>query len=454
MAVNQGLGIKQQSQSPGNSKYLPAILRLLTLSQSDLNLASDLSLAFEVYPFQLGDQLTNYRPPDGSEHQQSDCDFYLVCQGRVRLLCLDAERQREVSASVLEEGEAFGADYLFCNTSLPYQAIAASPGQVAQISVAKLQPWLEQLPNLQDHLIQQTQQRECLIFCKTSTSLRSLPSAELQPFIPYLVKAQIAAGESLAQVTPSNSGRFWLRSGQIQSGQRESQPPAIGESWGYPDLTTTDWTAQTDLLVYRLPIEHWDNAQELGLGLAPENGAANATTYDIDPGPVTSTVAARDSPPAHPAGNRRPQSRMTLPQSKARPRQSDNPVAFPKPAGRLRQLFRRGHPFIQQQSAADCGAACLAMVGRYWGKRFSLNSLRNLAGVGRAGASLKGLASAAESLGFQARPVRASLSRLRDQTNPWIAHWQGDHYVVVYRVKGDRVLVSDPAVGRRSPAFV
>ena len=97
------------------------------------------------------------------------------------------------------------------------------------------------------------------------------------------------------------------------------------------------------------------------------------------------------------------------------------------------------------------------MIGRYWGKPLGLNYLRNLAGVGRSGASLKNLAAAAESLGFQARPVRASLSRIAEQKNPWIAHWQGDHYVVVYKVKGDaklsesgtRIMVADPAVGKR-----
>ncbi|HEY9642191.1 MAG TPA: peptidase domain-containing ABC transporter, partial [Coleofasciculaceae cyanobacterium] len=98
----------------------------------------------------------------------------------------------------------------------------------------------------------------------------------------------------------------------------------------------------------------------------------------------------------------------------------------------------------------DCGATCLAMIAQYWGKRLNLNMLRHLSGVGRSGASLKGLANAAERLGFQARPVRSSFDRLVEQTTPWIAHWQGDHYVVVYRVKRNQVTLSDPALGRRS----
>jgi HlyB family type I secretion system ABC transporter len=125
-------------------------------------------------------------------------------------------------------------------------------------------------------------------------------------------------------------------------------------------------------------------------------------------------------------------------------------IPFPKPKSlhRLGQKIWRRYPLIEQQSSSDCGAACLAMVGLYWGERFSLNTLRNLAGIGRSGASLKNLATAAEQIGFHARPVRASLGRLSDQSQPWIAHWQGDHYVVIYEVKGDRVLVADPARGK------
>ncbi len=127
-----------------------------------------------------------------------------------------------------------------------------------------------------------------------------------------------------------------------------------------------------------------------------------------------------------------------------------NPVKFPKPNGRTRRLFQRvihRYPFIQQQSAVDCGVACLAMIGLYWGKRFGINQLRHLANVDRRGASLKGLVMAAEQVGFAARPVKASLDQLSQQPLPAIAHWQGRHYVVVYEVTRQHVLVGDPELG-------
>ena len=90
------------------------------------------------------------------------------------------------------------------------------------------------------------------------------------------------------------------------------------------------------------------------------------------------------------------------------------------------------------------------MIGRYWGKKFSVSRLRDIANVDRNGSSLKGLAAAAESIGFTTRPVKASLDRLAKQDLPAIAHWQGKHYIVVYQITKDRVIVGDPAIGQRS----
>jgi HlyB family type I secretion system ABC transporter len=128
-----------------------------------------------------------------------------------------------------------------------------------------------------------------------------------------------------------------------------------------------------------------------------------------------------------------------------------NKAYFPYPSlkiGHFWQKITRRYPFYAQQSASDCGAACLVMIGRYWGKKFNISRLRDLANVDRNGASLKGIANAAESLGFTTRPVKASLNRLAKQNLPAIAHWEGKHYIVVYQVTKDKVIVGDPAIGQ------
>jgi HlyB family type I secretion system ABC transporter len=126
---------------------------------------------------------------------------------------------------------------------------------------------------------------------------------------------------------------------------------------------------------------------------------------------------------------------------------------FPNPvqtAGHLLQRVTRRYPYFAQQSASDCGAACLVMVSSYWGKKFSVNRLRDLAKVDRNGSSLKGLSAAAESVGFTSRPVKISLDLLAKQPLPAIVHWEGKHYIVVYAVTATEVIVADPAIGQRT----
>jgi HlyB family type I secretion system ABC transporter len=118
--------------------------------------------------------------------------------------------------------------------------------------------------------------------------------------------------------------------------------------------------------------------------------------------------------------------------------------------GHLLQRVTRRYSFFAQQSASDCGAACVVMVSHYWGKRFSINHLRNIANVDRNGSSLRGLTAAAESLGFNTRPVKASLEQLAKQKLPAIVHWEGKHYIVVYEITKKHVIVADPAIGQRS----
>ncbi len=129
--------------------------------------------------------------------------------------------------------------------------------------------------------------------------------------------------------------------------------------------------------------------------------------------------------------------------------QGSNIIEFPSSKRRGRSPLLGRRPYIEQQSVSDCGPTCLAMIAQYWGQRYTLPQLRELCHVGRSGAQLQHLAKAAEAIGFQARPVRASWNYLSKLRSPWIAHWDGEHYVVVYPSSGSKVLVADPAAGQK-----
>ncbi len=104
---------------------------------------------------------------------------------------------------------------------------------------------------------------------------------------------------------------------------------------------------------------------------------------------------------------------------------------------------------VEQAEEMDCGAACLAMLCRHYGIPMTLGKLRELANVTTQGATLDSLARAGESLGFTTRGVQCTYEALQGFELPFIVHWEGYHYVVVYGVSKRQVWVADPAVGFR-----
>ena len=106
-------------------------------------------------------------------------------------------------------------------------------------------------------------------------------------------------------------------------------------------------------------------------------------------------------------------------------------------------------PYIKQHDETDCGAACLGMICQYYGRSIGLNRLRDMANVSREGTSLSALAEAAENLGFLTRGVRIGYSEIGERDLPLIAHWEGYHFVVLYRINSKYAWIADPALGRR-----
>jgi len=443
-------GLNSSFSPSASSENLSAIAQMLTAKQVDAAVISQIIQALETRYFQLGEEILATSLEDD---QDVISDFYFVCQGQVRLLCQGNHHPRAVTAMLLNMDDGFGADHLFSSTPLSYRAIAAGTVQIARLAANQLAPWLEKFPLLRSHLQQAALQRERMIFFKTATSLESCSSRQLEQLIPLLTEQYITAGESLTEVTSGDTGHFWLRQGTILSAAdaahaaNSDHPSAI--SWGYPETTPPDWIAQTDLRVYVLPGDQWQAAHAIipNLNTSANTSALNAgaeVSQAVPKLPVKLGIAR--SPHLHQYLHKQ---KVPSNVETAAPSVREA-IAFPKPLNRRLSNFLQRYPWIEQQSSSDCGAACLAMLCAYWGNSIPIHVLREQANVGRSGTSLKGLANAAENVGFHARPVRANLVRMAEQTDPWIAHWEGMHYVVVYQIKGDRVILADPALGRRT----
>lgn len=112
------------------------------------------------------------------------------------------------------------------------------------------------------------------------------------------------------------------------------------------------------------------------------------------------------------------------------------------------KLIRR-FALVEQAEEMDCGAACLAMLCRHYGIAITLGKLRELANVTTQGATLESLARVGETLGFSTRGMQCTYDSLLGFELPFIVHWEGYHYVVVYGISPDQVWVADPALGFR-----
>lgn len=107
---------------------------------------------------------------------------------------------------------------------------------------------------------------------------------------------------------------------------------------------------------------------------------------------------------------------------------------------------------ILQHNESDCGAACLGTIAKHYGQSLTLNRLREIVGTGQQGTTLLGLQRGADTLGFNARSVRAApqvLERLNEAPLPAIIHWKGLHWVVLYGQHKQQYVIADPAVGIR-----
>jgi ATP-binding cassette subfamily B protein len=91
------------------------------------------------------------------------------------------------------------------------------------------------------------------------------------------------------------------------------------------------------------------------------------------------------------------------------------------------------------------------MIAKYYGKSYTLQTLRQRSFITREGVSMLGISDAAETIGFHTNGVRITFKQLtEDVPLPCILHWNQNHFVVCYKVKKKgrndyAISISDPA---------
>lgn len=106
------------------------------------------------------------------------------------------------------------------------------------------------------------------------------------------------------------------------------------------------------------------------------------------------------------------------------------------------------YPHYLQRESKDCAPTCLRMVAKFYGKSVPLSYLREVSYTQRTGTTMLGLSQGAETIGIDTLCVNLTWEQFSAGLPlPCIIHWDNDHFVVVYEIKGDKIIVGDPAYG-------
>jgi ATP-binding cassette subfamily B protein len=364
------------------------------------------------------------------ENAGMPANLYLLLAGRVRL----ADEKGTLMLS-LSAGTTIGESALFLQESFQSYVVRASQGvQIGCLSSDCIEQLVVQYPGIRACLYQRALRRDLLLRFSQHKTFQGLSRSQLWDLLNQIPGETLTVGSQIT--TTLSSPELWLiRQGELAG--IADQRLAAGDLYR-PSQKKEAWQVMQLTELYRLAVADFEQA-------FARQGETVSPSAQVPFRPQSLALAGSSS-----AIGSSHFAEPVLVQSQQRERSPK--VYFPSPTiklGHWWQQLTRHYPFIKQQSRSDCGVACLAMIGRYWGKHFSIPQLRPLANVDRDGASLLGLVNAAESIGFSTRPVKGTLGALAKQPLPAIAHWEGNHYIVVYAVTQRSIMTSDPALGRR-----
>lgn len=112
------------------------------------------------------------------------------------------------------------------------------------------------------------------------------------------------------------------------------------------------------------------------------------------------------------------------------------------------------HLIVLQEGTKDCGAACLQSIIHYYGGNVTLECLIELTKTTKEGTTFYNLKEASEEIGLATRSYRVSdIEKIKEINIPFICQITKNnytHFVVVYKIKDNKLLIMDPSIGKQS----
>jgi ATP-binding cassette subfamily B protein len=400
--------------------------------------------AFEPVSYRFGEVIVE----EGAEAD----GFYVIVSGSARVLRRD-DRGEERTLGSLGPGDSFGEIALLEDGDRT--ATVRASGQIEGLKLEKgLFRALAQVnPEIRGHFERHVERVRLRDFFRLSSQFAELDPDTLDALIDSLERITVEKGEIVVRQGDPSDSMFFVEEGrlravwQTEEGTRGDvayirRGDFFGERsllLGLPRAVSVEAVTAATLLVLRA--SDFRRLVESDAGFrAVVKGEVERYEFKFlarVPLDFAEELVPAEAAVAEPVGLD----------------QVDTPAAAEQAVeewaaaeeGRAETIKR--FPHVWQVDEMDCGAACLAMAVRHFGRPVSLAHIRRLVHTSIDGTSLAGIASGAEQLGLRVRSVKASKTRLQELPLPAVCHFEGNHWVVLYRVDDGRVRLADPARG-------
>lgn len=372
--------------------------------------------------------------------------YYVVASGSARVLA-DSGDGAEVSLNVLRAGDAFGEAALLEGTPRTATVRASSPLRLWRLDCGVFQAIIDSYPQVAAAFRGAGRARRINDFLRLHSAFAVLPREITLELIDHLEEVELADGQDAVRAGEAADALYLIQDGRLgvwiakDAAPRRVRTLHSGEFFGEQALILR--TARTATVRAEGPVRLLRLSAARFGRLMAESPAFAARVRER-----MALYEARDPQTApHPRGA------AELPADDS-VRSAADPGLSVTETGAAEQTVqprrRRRGWFVRQVDEMDCGAACIAMLCRYFGHDVSMASIRSAVGTDLSGTSLRGLVRGGEEVGLRMHAIKSSADRLGTLPLPAILHWEGNHWLIAHRVDGDKVRVADPARGPRT----
>lgn len=380
--------------------------------------------------------------------------FYVLVSGTARVV-KQAGGNDEVPLNLLRRGDSFGEMGLMDESTRVATVRASGPVQVLRLDRGVFRALTKRQPQVRAQFERLARIRSAQNLLRLYSTFRALADEDLERIAVELEPVEAAAHELVVREGAEPGAMFFVEEGRLRAyvdadgKQADIEYLRKGDVFGEGSVLRSDPRAATvealtSCRLLALPLERGrklaDEIPAFRARLAERAGRLDFRRVAHVPLDFAEEILPAEVEAPAPVGPE--QAADVLAGAEGAEELEDAP--FESARRKPRKL-----PHVHQLDEMDCGAACLGMVTRYFGKTVSLPLIRELVHTSTDGTSLLGITRGAEELGLAARSLRVSKSRLDQLPLPAVVHWEGNHWVVLYEVGERSVRIGDPAKGIR-----